>query len=148
MDLTITVRGCDQCKRKDRPATRYTLTVEDGEKVTRDLCAEDAAPLEAAFGPLPKAEEMSPEDSFKQQLLTIMEDHERATKARRAQREQEWRDENPAPAKKAPAKKTAAKKTAAAKKAAPAKKTTAAKKAGTKSLTVAEIETMKAEGKL
>lgn len=51
MDLTITVRGCDQCKRNDRPATRYTLAVENGEPVTRDLCAEDAAPLEAVFGP-------------------------------------------------------------------------------------------------
>ncbi|NUV86583.1 hypothetical protein G6W61_10225 [Streptomyces sp. KAI-26] len=144
MDLTITVRGCDQCKRKDRPATRYTLTVEDGQKVTRDLCAEDAAPLEAVFGPLPKAEEMSPEDAIKEQILTLLEEGEREASARRARREQEHREQNSAsakrpPAKKAPAKQTTAKKT-------PAKQTTA-RPPGTKSLTVAEIEALKAEGK-
>ncbi|MFF7254781.1 hypothetical protein [Streptomyces microflavus] len=145
MDLTITVRGCDQCKRNDRPATRYTLTVEDGEKVTRDLCAEDAVPLESVFGPLPQAEEMSPEDAIKEQLLTLMEDHDRDNRARRARAEAEWREKNPAPAKKAPAKKAATKKTAPAKKT--VAKKTAAKKTGTKSLTVAEIEALKAEGK-
>ncbi|WP_369186480.1 hypothetical protein [Streptomyces sp. R08] len=151
MDLTITVRGCDQCKRNDRPATRYTLAVENGEPVTRDLCAEDAAPLEAVFGPLAPPEKPSPQDAFKEQLLTLMNEHEEETNALRARREAEWRKENPAPVKKAPAKKTAAKKTApakktAVKKAAPAKKAPA-KKTGTKSLTVAEIEALKAEGK-
>ncbi|MFE0771958.1 hypothetical protein [Streptomyces sp. NPDC058861] len=141
MDLTITVRGCDQCKRNDRPATRYTLTVENGEKVTRDLCAEDAAPLEAVFGPLPKAEEKSPEDSFHEQLLTLMEDHERKVVARRAQREQEHREQNPAPEKKAQAKKAASKRTTTAKKTA-ARTTT--RRGRTPVKTLAEIEAEKA----
>ncbi|MEU3265126.1 hypothetical protein [Streptomyces bacillaris] len=50
MDLTITVRVCDECKRRDRDATRYTLTPEEGKPRTRDLCDEDAAPLLAVFG--------------------------------------------------------------------------------------------------
>ncbi|MFF4244294.1 hypothetical protein ACFYY2_07440 [Streptomyces sp. NPDC001822] len=56
MDVTITVRVCDICKDKDKPATRYTLTGESGEAATRDLCAEDAAPVEKVFGPLKPAE--------------------------------------------------------------------------------------------
>ncbi|MER5851025.1 hypothetical protein ABT126_29365 [Streptomyces sp. NPDC002012] len=151
MDLTITVRGCDQCKRNDRPATRYTLTIENGEQVTRDLCAEDAAPLEAVFGPLPQAEELSPTDAFKEQILTLLNEHEEEATARRAQREAEGREANPAPAKtaavkKAPAKKaTSARKTTAAKKA--AAKKAPAKQSGTKSMTVAQIEALKAKGK-
>ncbi|MGA5019240.1 hypothetical protein ACPCAA_17710 [Streptomyces griseoincarnatus] len=50
MDVTITVRRCDNCKSPDKEATRYTLTVDEGEPVTRDLCDEDAAPLLEAFG--------------------------------------------------------------------------------------------------
>ncbi|MGW8743562.1 hypothetical protein [Streptomyces sp. NPDC055794] len=152
MDLTITVRGCDQCKRTDRPATRYTLTAESGEPVTRDLCAEDAAPLEAVFGPLASAEKQSPTDTIKEQLLTLMIEHEEEAQTRRAQKEAEWRKANPAPVKQTVAKKTAAKKTAPARKAAPAKKTATKKaassrKTGTKSLTVAEIEALKSQGK-
>ncbi|WP_282703762.1 hypothetical protein [Streptomyces sp. CC219B] len=60
MDVTITVRVCDICKRRDRPATRYTLTPEDGTPKTRDLCAEDVAPVEKVFGPLAPAEEEAP----------------------------------------------------------------------------------------
>ncbi|MGV9312579.1 hypothetical protein ACWDR0_10325 [Streptomyces sp. NPDC003691] len=152
MDLTITVRGCDQCKRTDRPATRYTLTVESGEPVTRDLCAEDAAPLEAAFGPLAPAEELSPEAAFKEHLLTLMGEQERENRARRARREAEWREQNAAPAGEAPAEEAPAEvaepKKAAPKKAASAKKAAPRKRAGTKSLTITEIETLKAEGKL
>ncbi len=50
MDLTITVRVCDKCKRQDRDATRYTLTPDEGKPVTRDLCDEDAAPVLEVFG--------------------------------------------------------------------------------------------------
>ncbi|MFJ2814345.1 hypothetical protein [Streptomyces sp. NPDC087294] len=151
MDLTITVRVCEQCKSNDKPATRYVLTVESGEQVTRDLCAEDAAPLEAVFGPLARTEELSPEDALKQQIRNLMDEYDRDSRARRFRAEAEWRAQNPEAATKTPAKKTAAKKTApakktAAKKAAPSKKAPA-KKTGTKSLTVAEIEAMKAEGK-
>ncbi|SNS50670.1 hypothetical protein [Actinacidiphila glaucinigra] len=52
MDVTITVRVCDICERRDRPAVRYTLQPENGEARTRDLCAVDVAPVEALFGPL------------------------------------------------------------------------------------------------
>ncbi|MFJ3974899.1 hypothetical protein [Streptomyces sp. NPDC090021] len=45
MDLTITVRVCDKCKRQDRPAKRYTLTPDEGRPIQRDLCDEDAAPV-------------------------------------------------------------------------------------------------------
>ncbi|MFE0104124.1 hypothetical protein [Streptomyces sp. NPDC059009] len=166
MDITITVRACDYCKKNDRPTARYTLTPEKGEPVTRDLCAEDVAPLEALFGPLVPVEVQSPQDVFKEQLLALMEEHERDNRARRASVEAKRRilrgvvpheapvdgAEGKAPAKKttakkAPAKETAAKKATPAKKTT-AKKTTAAKKTGTRSLTVEEIEAMKAEGKL
>ncbi|MGW3336219.1 hypothetical protein ACWDCL_01895 [Streptomyces sp. NPDC001009] len=60
MDVTITMRVCDECKRRDRPATRYTLTAEEGEPVTRDLCDDDAAPLLAVFGDAPKEEKEAP----------------------------------------------------------------------------------------
>ncbi|MGW0705078.1 hypothetical protein ACWD4G_03720 [Streptomyces sp. NPDC002643] len=49
MDVTITVRVCDKCKRQDRPATRYSLTADESKPVTRDLCDEDAAPVLAVF---------------------------------------------------------------------------------------------------
>ncbi|MER8116264.1 hypothetical protein [Streptomyces sp. NPDC094031] len=145
MELKITVRVCEVCKSTERPATRYTLTPEGGEPVTRDLCADDAAPLEAAFGPLVPSEKPSPLAAFQAELLKLMEDHERETRARRARREAEWREQNPEPAKKAPAKKAPAKRAAPAKKA--AAKKAPAKKVGTKSMTVAEIEALKAEGK-
>lgn len=50
MELTITVRLCDQCKSKDRPTTRYTLALAGSEPRERDLCDEDAAPLRDLFG--------------------------------------------------------------------------------------------------
>ncbi|MFI5861802.1 hypothetical protein [Streptomyces sp. NPDC051546] len=50
MELTITVRLCDQCKSKDRPTTRYTLALVGSEPRERDLCDEDAAPLRDLFG--------------------------------------------------------------------------------------------------
>ncbi|WP_371671216.1 hypothetical protein OG985_28510 [Streptomyces sp. NBC_00289] len=56
MDVTITVRVCDVCERRDRPAIRYTLTPENGTAKTRDLCAVDVAPVEKLFGPLEEAE--------------------------------------------------------------------------------------------
>ncbi|MEU2111509.1 hypothetical protein [Streptomyces sp. NPDC019507] len=56
MDVQITVRVCDICKRQDRPAIRYTLKPEHGEAKTRDLCAEDVAPVEAVFGLLERAD--------------------------------------------------------------------------------------------
>ncbi|NWF28259.1 hypothetical protein HW130_18625 [Streptomyces sp. PKU-EA00015] len=59
MDVTITVRVCDICKRRDRPATRYTLTADEAEPRERDLCDEDAAPLLDLFGgtlPEPRTE--------------------------------------------------------------------------------------------
>ncbi|MEV5149979.1 hypothetical protein AB0L14_37910 [Streptomyces sp. NPDC052727] len=86
MDVTITVRVCDICKRRDRAATRYTLTPEDGEPRTRDLCAEDVAPVEAVFGPLKPAEEKPGP------LYLNAEDDE---------------EEKPTPRKKAPAQKAA-----------------------------------------
>ncbi|MER7109679.1 hypothetical protein [Streptomyces sp. NPDC000229] len=49
MDVTITVRVCDKCKRRDRPATRYSLSTEGDEPKTRDLCDEDAAPVLEVF---------------------------------------------------------------------------------------------------
>ncbi|MGW2419753.1 hypothetical protein ACWC0C_10955 [Streptomyces sp. NPDC001709] len=101
MDLTITVRVCDICERKDRPATRYTLTPENGEGVTRDLCAEDIAPVEKVFGPLVPAEEAEQGPLY----LNAVDEGEKPEPA----------------AKKATAKKTTAKKTTA-------KKTTAAEK--------------------
>ncbi|MEW1694475.1 hypothetical protein [Streptomyces sp. NPDC091278] len=172
MDLTITVRGCDVCKRNDRPATRYTLTPESGDPATRDLCAEDAAPLEVLFGPLVPAEKPSPEDDLRMQLTTLMSQHEEDTQQRRARAEAAWRQQNPTPAeeplveeapaqeapaeeaparagtaRKAAARKTAAKKTTSARKATE-KKAAPARRTGTKSLTVAEIQALKAEGKL
>ncbi|MBT2544516.1 hypothetical protein J7E99_28410 [Streptomyces sp. ISL-44] len=50
MELTISVRMCDQCKSKDRPTTRYTLALAGSAPRERDLCEEDAAPLRALFG--------------------------------------------------------------------------------------------------
>ncbi|WP_405978873.1 hypothetical protein [Streptomyces sp. NBC_00158] len=50
MELTITVRLCDQCKSKDRPTTRYTLALAGSKPRERDLCDEDAAPLRDLFG--------------------------------------------------------------------------------------------------
>ncbi|MFD3325792.1 hypothetical protein [Streptomyces sp. NPDC058701] len=50
MELTITVRLCDQCKSKDRATTRYTLALTGAEPRDRDLCDEDAAPLRDLFG--------------------------------------------------------------------------------------------------
>jgi hypothetical protein len=54
MDVTITVRVCDICKDKDKPATRYSLTPDGDETVTRDLCHEDAAPVLAVFDLTPE----------------------------------------------------------------------------------------------
>lgn len=59
MDLTITVRVCDKCKRRDRPATRYNLRVDEAEPIQRDLCGDDAAPLVELFDLTP-AEESEP----------------------------------------------------------------------------------------
>ncbi|MEU7030039.1 hypothetical protein AB0A60_25580 [Streptomyces sp. NPDC046275] len=132
MEVTITVRGCDTCKRTDRPTTRYTLQSERGQAVTRDLCAEDAAPLEDVFGPLVPAEEPSPQDAVKEQLLTLMGEHEEDTRARRARAEAEVREAKSAPARKT----TQAKKTTA-------KKTTR-RRGGTPVMTLEEIEAKKA----
>ncbi|MFG2850882.1 hypothetical protein ACGFZ9_09450 [Streptomyces mirabilis] len=89
MDVTITVRVCDICKRRDRNATRYTLTPDEGEPRQRDLCDEDAAAVLAVF--VEDVEKVSEDDSA----------------------------DSPAPqepaAKKAPAKKAAAKKAVAKK---------------------------------
>ncbi|MEV3858489.1 hypothetical protein AB0J38_29765 [Streptomyces sp. NPDC050095] len=125
--------------------------------MTRDLCAEDAAPIEALFGPLTPAVEPSPNDAFQAQLIALMAEHERASQEARARKEKEWQATHTVwPTKKTPAKKaaavaaakkTAAKKTTPAKKAT-AKKTTAAKKTGTKSMTIAEINAKKAKGEL
>jgi hypothetical protein len=100
MDVTITMRVCDICERRDRPATRYTLTSENGEPKTRDLCAEDAAPIEKVFGPLETAEEEKPGPLY----LNAAE---------------EGAEEGEPAAKKATARKTTAKKTTAKKAAAP-----------------------------
>jgi hypothetical protein len=61
MDVTITVRVCDICKRQDRNATRYTLTPDEGESRQRDLCDEDAAAVLAIF--VEDVEEVSEGDS-------------------------------------------------------------------------------------
>ncbi|MCX5237214.1 hypothetical protein OG824_18610 [Streptomyces prunicolor] len=61
MDVTITVRVCDICKRRDRNATRYTLTPDEGEPRQRDLCDEDAAAVLAVF--VEDVEKVSEDDS-------------------------------------------------------------------------------------
>ncbi|MFI6275929.1 hypothetical protein [Streptomyces sp. NPDC050988] len=117
MDVTITVRVCDICKRRDRNATRFTLTPDEGKPRQRDLCDEDAAPVLAVFG----------EDALK------------ATEDDSA--------DSPAPqepaAKKAPAKKAAAKKAVAKK--TTAKKTAAGTRRPRRTpvRTLAEIEAEK-----
>ncbi|KOG26827.1 hypothetical protein [Streptomyces viridochromogenes] len=60
MDVTITVRVCDRCKDRGKPATRYSLKPDGGEAVTRDLCDEDAAPVLAVFD-LVVSEDSEPE---------------------------------------------------------------------------------------
>jgi len=134
MELTITVRACDVCGRGDRPTTRYTLTSENAEPVTRDLCAEDAAPLEAAFGPLATPEGKGPADVFLTHLHAAVAEAGRQTTGEPDQPQT-------APVVKA-ARKTAAKKTTAKKAASKttATKRTASPRGRTRVVTLEQIE--------
>ncbi|MFE3589392.1 hypothetical protein ACFXOY_17945 [Streptomyces niveus] len=85
MKLEVTACDIDRAV----PAQTYTIEVQDGRKVTKDLCASHAAPIEAMLAELGEA---APE-------------REAAVRIEPAAK--------PAPRKRAPAKKAAAKKTAA-----------------------------------
>ncbi|MGP3686253.1 hypothetical protein ACTVZO_16360 [Streptomyces sp. IBSNAI002] len=77
MELTITVRLCDQCKNKDRPTTRYTLALAGCEPRERDLCDEDAAPLRDLFGDDLAAQgppELAPLERAAAAILAAVED--------------------------------------------------------------------------
>ncbi|MFI0985012.1 hypothetical protein [Streptomyces exfoliatus] len=118
--MKITLLICDNCKRRDRAAETYSLTIGDSEPVQRDLCEECAAPIVALWD-----------------LAT------EAKKLARVFQEPPVQDSDASkpPAKKALAKKTTAKTTAT-------KKTAARRSRGTKSLTIEEINALKAAGKL
>ncbi|MFI1655609.1 hypothetical protein ACH4ZU_11980 [Streptomyces sp. NPDC020472] len=113
MDVTITVRVCDICKRQDRPATRYTLTVDGAKPKVRDLCDDDAAPVLATFD---EAVEEAREDAAPSQ--------------------------DAAPAKKTTMRRTAPAKKAVAKKIV-AKKAAAGRRGKTPVMTMEEIEALK-----
>lgn len=50
---TISVTVCDECRDPGRSTRSYRITSE-GRTITRDLCEEHAAPIEAMFTEIPK----------------------------------------------------------------------------------------------
>ncbi|MFI9205302.1 hypothetical protein [Streptomyces sp. NPDC053048] len=161
VELQITMLVCDVCERRDVPAKRYTLAVEDGEPIRKDLCLDDATPLIKLFYPgasvaaFTEAEaEAAPETPAEEEAQAEEEEPQAAPMKRAAPRTRPAAKKATAAkrttAKKAAAKKTTAKKAAAKKTVAKktvAKKTTGRGSLGARVTTLEEIEAEKAAKK-
>ncbi|WP_265106701.1 hypothetical protein [Streptomyces sp. ET3-23] len=124
MEVQVTMLVCDECERRDVPARKYTLAVEGGEPIRKDLCLDDAAPLLKLFYPGASLASFAEEESAT------------AESAEETAPEQAPEQETPPAPRTAPARRATPVKKTVAKKATPARKTAAkktpAKKATTK----------------